>query len=292
LQSHLTYDPRNPERFAIAIVRVRARPSPEQEAKIHFPFYLRFGPLRLHPHLPFELLAYVAGFVAFVRLRRNRGDSVADASRWTVVTAAIAGAAIGSRLLYWLEDPSLTIAQWHDPTYLLGGKTIVGALIGGVFLVEWAKRRIGEKHSTGDLFAAPLALGVAIGRVGCFLTGLSDHTYGVATSLPWGIDFGDGIKRHPTQLYESIFALLLFLFLLRLLRQPHREGDVFKAFMVAYLGWRLAIDFLKPEVRIGTLSGIQWACVAMLVYYGRDIVRWLGSARPSESRALADAKRI
>lgn len=249
--------------------------APDKEAKIHFPFYLRFGPFSFHPHLPLELFAYAAGFLAYLRLRRSHGDSVSDASRWMVITAAIAGAALGSRMLYWFEDPALTFAHWHDPVYLLGGKTIVGALIGGLFAVEWAKRHTGETRSTGDLFAAPLALGIAIGRIGCFLTGLSDHTYGVATSLPWGVDFGDGIRRHPTQLYESVFALALFFFLLRLLKRPHREGDVFKVFMVAYMGWRLAIDFLKPEVRIPGLGGIQWACVAMLVYYARDILRWL-----------------
>ena len=192
-----------------------------------------------------------------------------------MITAAIAGAALGSRMLYWFEDPALTFAHRNDPVYLLGGKTIVGALIGGLFAVEWAKRHTGETRSTGDLFAASLALGIAIGRIGCFLTGLSDHTYGVATSLPWGVDFGDGIRRHPTQLYESVFALALFFFLLRLLKRPHREGDVFKIFMVAYFGWRLAIDFLKPEMRIAGLGGIQWACAAMLVYYARDILRWL-----------------
>jgi prolipoprotein diacylglyceryltransferase len=237
----------------------------------------------LHPHLPFELLAYVVGFLAFRRLRGAAGDSVSDASRWTVITAAVAGAALGSRVLYWFEDPALTFAHWRNPAYLLGGKTIVGALIGGLFAVEWAKCRIGETHSTGDLFAAPLALGIAIGRIGCFLTGLSDDTYGVPTSLPWGVDFGDGIRRHPTQLYESLFALALFFFLLRMLKRPHREGDVFKAFMVAYLGWRLAIDFLKPEVRIGPLSGIQWACAGMFIYYHRDIWRWISGAKATGS---------
>jgi prolipoprotein diacylglyceryltransferase len=263
-------------------VRLDLSAAPEKETKIHFPFYLRFGAFSLHPHLPFELLAYVAGFLAFRRLRGGRGDSVSDGSRWMVITAAIAGAALGSRVLYWFEDPAATFARWHDPAYLLGGKTIVGALLGGLFAVEWAKRRIGETRSTGDLFAAPLALGIAIGRIGCFLTGLGDDTYGVPTSMPWGVDFGDGIRRHPTQLYESVFALALFFFLLRMLKRPHREGDVFRAFMVAYLGWRLAIDFLKPEVRIGIFSGIQWACAAMLVYYARDILRWLGIRKPSQ----------
>jgi len=271
------------------IGRPRFSAALDKEAKIHFPFYLRFGPFALHPHLPLELLAYIAGFLTYLRLRRSHGDSVSDASRWTAITAAVAGAALGSRILYWFEDPALTFAHWREPIYLLGGKTIVGALIGGLLAVEWAKRRTGETHSTGDLFAAPLALGIAIGRIGCFLTGLADHTYGVATSLPWGVDFGDGIRRHPTQLYESIFALALFFFLLRMLKRPHRDGDVFKAFMVAYLGWRLAIDFLKPEVRILGLGGILWACVVMLVYYGRDILRWLGVRKSREMQSNLDA---
>jgi len=100
----------------------------------------------------------------------------------------------------------------------MGGKTIVGALIGGLLAVELIKRYIGFSTSTGDLYAIPLAVGIAIGRIGCFLTGLSDNTYGIPTSLPWGIDFGDGISRHPTQLYEIIFLAALIPFLYRVLR--------------------------------------------------------------------------
>ena len=287
MPSAITYHARHPERSR-SCGRIFS-PHRTRKRKIHFPFYLRVGSFSLHPHLPLEILAYIAGFLTYLGLRRGHGDSVSDASRWTVITAAVAGAALGSRVLYWFEDPGLTFARWRDPVYLLGGKTIVGALIGGLFAVEWAKRRTGETRSTGDLFAAPLAIGIAIGRIGCFLTGLSDDTYGVATSLPWGVDFGDGIRRHPTQLYESIFAVALFFLLLRLLKRPHREGDVFKAFMVAYLGWRLAIDFLKPEVRIAGLGGIQWACVAMLVYYARDILRWLAFRKVREAHPNLDA---
>jgi phosphatidylglycerol---prolipoprotein diacylglyceryl transferase len=82
-------------------------------------------------------------------------------------------------------------------------------LIFGLALVEIVKRSIGLRTSTGDLYAIPLAIGIAIGRIGCFLTGLSDNTYGKPTSLPWAINFGDGIPRHPTQLYEIVFLLIL-----------------------------------------------------------------------------------
>lgn len=243
------------------------------------------GRLDLPAHLLFEVLGYAIGFLAFRRLREKLGDAVSDARRWSVITAGVAGAAIGSRVLFWFEDPRLTAAHWHDPVYLMSGKTIVGGMIGGLFAVEWVKRQIGEKSSTGDLFAAPIALGLAIGRIGCFLGGLPDGTYGTPTSLPWGVDFGDGIPRHPTQLYESVFAFGLFLFLLRMMKRPHRSGDIFKLFMVMYMTWRLAIDFWKPEFRMAGFSGIQWACVAMLAYYSGDIWRWIRERRTTKTLA-------
>jgi prolipoprotein diacylglyceryltransferase len=178
------------------------------------------------------------------------------------------GGALGSKALYWFEDPTALRAHWTDLTFLMGGKTIVGGLLGGLIGVEAVKRLLGEQRSTGDLLALPLAVGIAIGRIGCFLTGLPDRTYGNQTSLAWGVDFGDGVARHPTQLYEIVFLAGLAAALTRM--TPRREGDLFKAFMVAYLGFRLVIDTLKPDVRIAFgFSAIQWACVAGLLYYAR-----------------------
>lgn len=252
---------------------------------LEFPVYLRLGSVRLHPHLVFETLAYAIGFQAYARLRKYHGDPISDNARWWVIAAAAAGAALGSKVLYWFEDPSATLNNWTDPHYLVAGRTIVGGLLGGLIAVEWIKKRLGVTRSTGDLFAIPLALGTAVGRIGCFLTGLSDNTYGVPTSLPWGINFGDGVRRHPTQIYEVIFLLLLSFFLWKFMRIPHHNGDVFKVFMVSYMGWRLLADFLKPEIRIGVFSGTQWACVLTLFYYLPDIARMvtvaLGASEPS-----------
>lgn len=251
---------------------------------MEFPFYLRLGSLRLHPHWVFEALAYAVGFRFYLWLRKREGDPVSDSARWWVVAAAAAGAALGSKLLYWLEDPRLTLEHWRDPFYLMAGKTIVGGLIGGLIAVEWTKRRLGVARRTGDLFALPLATGIAIGRIGCFLTGPSDHTSGTPTALPWGVNFGDGVLRHPTQLYEILFVILLGAFLWRLVKLPHREGDLFKVFMAGYLGFRLLVDFLKPDVRVALgLSSIQWACVAMLLYYRNDVWWWLSRWRAPAS---------
>jgi phosphatidylglycerol---prolipoprotein diacylglyceryl transferase len=234
---------------------------------LHFPLYFYLGSWRIHPHWVFEALAYFLGFRVYLAVRRRAGDSIPEPTRWTAIAAAAVGAALGSKLLFLFENPAETLQHWRDIAFLMGGKTMVGGLIGGLFAVELVKSRIGERRSTGDLFVFPLIIGMAIGRIGCFLTGLADHTYGVATSLPWGIDFGDGIRRHPTQLYEIVFLLALGSVLLVVRRRLTESGDLFKLFMVAYLGWRFAIGFIQPEIPLAGRSAIQWACLATLIYY-------------------------
>jgi phosphatidylglycerol---prolipoprotein diacylglyceryl transferase len=238
----------------------------------------------VHPHFVFEWLAYFFAIACYFLLRRRFGDVLSTPERWTVVVAAVAGGAVGSKILFWLEDPSVILQNLHNPEYLLGGKTIVGGLVGGLVAVELMKRYTGVRPSTGDLYAIPLAFGIAIGRVGCFLTGLSDNTYGNPTRLIWGVDFGDGISRHPTQLYEIVFLLglvpILYLILLSISCNGRSlrvfvSGDGFKVFMLAYLSFRFFCDFIKPypKVFLG-LQGIQWACLVFLLYYSGDVIRW------------------
>lgn len=238
-----------------------------------FPVYLDLLGARLHPHVVFETLAYFLGFRVYLWLRRRQVDDIPGPTRWWAITAAALGGAVGSKVLAWLEDPAALQAHWTDPAFLMAGKTVVGGLLGGLVAVEVVKALLGERRSTGDLFAVPLAVGIAIGRIGCFLTGLPDRTHGTATALPWGVDFGDGIARHPTQVYEVIFLLALVAALLRLGTVLTRSGDVFKVFMIAYLAFRLGVDALKPAPSIVGLAAIQWACVAGLVYYSNDLVR-------------------
>lgn len=228
-------------------------------------------------HTAFEVSAYFIGMRLFLWQRRKLALPVLDdrdRSLWIGV-AAIFGAALGAKLGYWIEDPRNAFADFPSWRHLLEGKTIVGALLGGLACVELVKRAIGARGSSGDAFALPLIAGIAIGRIGCFLSGLDDHTYGNPTSLPWAIDFGDGMRRHPTQLYEIAFLTALGLLLHWRRHAVDRSGDRFRAFMIAYLMFRLAVDFIKPMPvqYFGALSGIQLLCVAGLLYYRRDIPR-------------------
>jgi prolipoprotein diacylglyceryltransferase len=223
--------------------------------------------LRPHPelHPVFEALAYAAGYGLYKFLRSRAGDVIEEQQRWSVIAAAMLGALVGSRALGLLEQAPrmhITLAQAFLPG---GGKTIVGGLLGGWIAVEVVKRFQHIHNRTGDLFALPLCVGIAVGRIGCLLAGLADDTYGKPSSLPWAVDFSDGLPRHPTQAYEIVFLLVLTLTLYLLSQRPHRIGTLFQVFMAAYLMWRLVIDFLKPQPVVGGLNMIQWACCGGLV---------------------------
>ena len=244
-----------------------------------FPAYLHLGSLAVHPHWIFESLAYTAGFYLYRRLRRQQGDVIDSRARWWVIGAAMIGGFVGSRILSAFENPLFLEDHWVRPQLLLGGKTIVGGLVGGLIAVESVKRLRGIRVATGDLLALPLVLGIAVGRIGCFLSGFEDESYGVATRLPWGVDFGDGIARHPTQLYEVIVLAGLGAMLMARARMPAPTGDRFKLFMVVYLGFRLLVEFIKPVVRLGGLSAIQWVCLAIVAYYAPHVPRLVTEVR-------------
>jgi prolipoprotein diacylglyceryltransferase len=170
---------------------------------VHLPLYLHIGPWTLHAHTVFELLAYFVGFRLYLRQRRRRGDVIGGYERWWLVAAAIAGGAIGSRALAWAESPALVLDHLRDSGDLLGGKTVVGGLLGGTIAVEVTKRALGIVRRTGDLFAVPLAIGISIGRIGCFFEGPGDETWGGPTNLPWGVDPGDGLARYAPRVTRS-----------------------------------------------------------------------------------------
>lgn len=228
-------------------------------------------------HFLLESLGYFVGFRLFLWARRTQGDFLETGTRWTIVAAALLGAAAGAKVLYWLEDPLRTIQQWDDLAYLMAGKTLVGALLGGTIAVEIAKRYLGTRERTGDLFAIPLAAGIAVGRFGCFLAGTQDGTSGIRTNLPWGVNFGDGISRHPVQLYESAAMLVLMLVLAQIKPPGFERGDRFRAFLLACFSWRLMIDFLKPGFRVAGLSTLQWVCLAAILWYSRDLRRLIST---------------
>ena len=126
--------------------------------------------------------------------------------------------------------------------------SIAGALAGGIAGVELWKWRKGIRHSTGGAFVLPITVGIIIGRFGCLFSGLPDGTFGTPSSLPWAVNLGDGIGRHPVQLYEAgAMALFLAVYLrARLSGRRWASDHAFHAMIIVYAAQRFLWEFLKP----------------------------------------------
>ena len=200
-------------------------------------------------------------------LKRRASGGALALGNFGVLVGLLLGAALGNKLVFLIERPDVAAALWQAGALTWPGQSIVGGLLGGLIGVELAKQLTGQTRSTGDAMVLPIAVGLAIGRVGCVLAGLHDDTYGLPTAAPWGVDFGDGISRHPTQLYEIAVVLALGVTLHR--TRLATPGLAFKLFLSAYLLWRFAVEFLKPVPVAWPLglSGIQWTCLVALVVY-------------------------
>ncbi|MDE2140997.1 MAG: prolipoprotein diacylglyceryl transferase [Elusimicrobia bacterium] len=172
---------------------------------------------------------------------------------------AFCGAMIGAKLVFLLVDPRAS----RDFLALFGGgKTILGGILGGYFGVELAKWTLELKLKTGDSYVVPVAASVAVGRLGCFVGGCC---FGVPTTLPWGVNFGDGVPRHPTQLYEAAFHAGMALLLSKFRAEGRYPRQLMKIYILSYLVYRFLTEFIRPEPRmLDGLTGYQLLALAMI----------------------------
>ena len=148
-------------------------------------------------------------------------------------------------------------------------RSVLGGLVGAITLVEVYKRHKGIVGSTGAVFSVPFCLAMAIGRLGCFQAGLDDMTHGTVTNLPWGVDFGDALKRHPVQLYEALTMVVVGLVLLLGIGARSRFFlvNAFYLAMGAYGLQRFFWEFLKPYATVvGPFNLFQFLCLALCAY--------------------------
>lgn len=238
-----------------------------------FPVGIPVGDNSIPVHLVADVLSIFVGYKYFIHLYRKTDDHISFKNRWSIMIGGVVGGFLGSKLLAALENPSLFI---HPPEllYYVANKTIIGGVVGAILGVEIAKKIIKESKSSGDLFVYPLILAILIGRVGCFLTGVSDGTVGDPSSLPWAFDQGDGIPRHPTSLYEIIFLLALWPLLMYFDKKGLENGVRFRLFIVFYLGFRFLIEFIKPGMSLALgVNAIQWTCLIAVVYYSASLIK-------------------
>ncbi|MFL5339954.1 MAG: prolipoprotein diacylglyceryl transferase [Gemmataceae bacterium] len=188
--------------------------------------------------------------------------------RLALTLAAFVGGTFGARLpfLFHVTPEGVSFTAW-----LADGKTITTGLVGAYLGVELAKLALGIRAKTGDAYAVPLALALAVGRWGCFFNGCC---FGTPTDLPWGVDFGDGVRRHPTQIYESLFHAILAGVLIVIAKHGWLPRQRLKFYLIAYFAYRFASEFIRPEPTgwFG-LTFYQWVAVVAIV--GLAVQWWI-----------------
>lgn len=246
---------------------------------ITIPFEPSLFGYKMNIHLILEYLAFFLAFRYYVFLRKRSFDTIPKTNRLSIILGATIGAFLGSRIFAILENP-VFFTDSSSVITLLNSKTIMGGLFGGLLGVEIAKKIIGEKQSSGDLFVFPIILGISIGRIGCFLSGIKEFTYGKETNFFLGMNLGDGLNRHPIALYELFFLLILAIFLWKLKHKKLQNGRLFQYFMISYFAFRFCMEFLKPNIFfIFGLSSIQILCLICHLYYYKTILKTVINAR-------------
>lgn len=204
-----------------------------------FPVNIHLGNATIPSHQILEILAYMLGFRYYLYLRKKLKDTISDENRLWIFIAAAGGAFIFSHVIGVLERP--------DQLYRMSF----------IYFMTY-----------------PLILGMCIGRLGCFLAGLEDGTYGIVSDVPWAIDFGDGTPRHPAQLYEILFLIILWLGL-RLFEQKRilKDGAKFKIYLATYCVFRFFVEFIKPAYFFNFgLSVLQITALSGIIYYWKIFI--------------------
>lgn len=219
-------------------------------------------------HPVFETLGIFLGMRFYFYLKRKSTEKLSFNTSAAVLIGATAGALIGSKLIGNLENP-YTLFEHFSFKRFWTNNTIVGGLAFGLIGVEWAKKIVAHKESTGDLIVYPLILAIIIGRIGCFLTGVHEETYGLPTDSMFGMHLGDEYLRHPVALYEIAFLIVLW-GCLKIIEKKRKypSGFIFQVFMLSYFTFRFFLDFIKPKIGIiGNLGTIQLVSLSVIIYY-------------------------
>lgn len=228
------------------------------------PLWLRGLPW-LPPHLTFDVLAVGVGLLL------GRWRPPATRTPLPVTVLALVGAVVGARGLGLLVDPLETWSLRDQLGGWMQQKTVVGGILGGWAGVELAKARLGIRRSTGDAFVLPLLVAMAVGRLGCFFSGVTDRTHGTVSTLPWAMDLGDGLPRHPLALYE-LGVLVVLGTVLQGLRVT--AGQRWRLFVLGYMAWRLVSAPLAPPAPVlGPLTTLQGAACLGIVAAGVGLWR-------------------
>jgi phosphatidylglycerol:prolipoprotein diacylglycerol transferase len=250
------------------------------------PTLFEIGGVRFATHDVFSVLAVAVGLALYYRELRRRG--ILDERIVFVSLAVLLGGVIGARTITaWENADEIRLAldagapiSW---VILHGNKSILGALAGGFAAGVLAKRALGYTRSTGDSYVLAIAVGTAIGRIGCFL---SELPLGTPTDLPWGMTVDpeaaaafarcpgcDG-PMHPSMLYEIAFNVIAAIAIIRFGRRVPVQGDLLKIYLLAAFTFRFLVEFVRAnEVQALGLSGPQLVLIPLIGWLALHFAR-------------------
>jgi phosphatidylglycerol---prolipoprotein diacylglyceryl transferase len=227
---------------------------------------LHLGPLNIHTFgIAFALAFLASGGLVAQRLRElGRPPDWA----YEIIFAALVGGLVGSRVDYMAQNWDRVSDDFFGSLFSGAGLVWFGGLVGGAIGVfVWARRRGWAGAQLLDVCAPALALGYAIGRIGCQLSG--DGDYGISSGLPWAMSYPDGTvpthdQVHPTPVYETIAMGLIALLLWRW-RDRFRPGVLFAVYLVLAGFERLLVEFIRRnDDVVAGLTLPQLISVAMI----------------------------
>ncbi|MBS3149947.1 prolipoprotein diacylglyceryl transferase [Candidatus Woesearchaeota archaeon] len=144
---------------------------------------------------------------------------------------------------YYIENPVQIIQIWKGGVSLYGG--LFGALLAGLI---FSKKRKIPFYDLADVFIIPFSFGIIFGRIGNFI---NQELYGKITSLPWAVKFDNIVGlRHPTQIYEALGHLMIFIILIKLFKKEKPKGFIFYTFIIIYSIFRFFMEFLREDTQV------------------------------------------
>lgn len=164
----------------------------------------------------------------------------------------LVGAIVGAKLAFLMGDLHWPSASVPLEQVIYSGRSITGGLLGGFVVAELAKIPLRWRELPNDWFAAKLPLSIAVGRVGCVLSGCCR---GVAGDYPLAMIYSDGVRRFPAQLCELGFQLVAFAVAYALWRRRALRGRIFAVYMMSYGVFRFGLEALRETEKLSTFDG-------------------------------------
>jgi len=221
------------------------------------PVLLSLGPFQIRYYGLFWLIGFVMAYFLLIHLAKRKELSITKDDIADLLLYIILGTVLGARLFYilvynlpfYLSNPFEMLAVWHGGLSFHGG--LIGAVAAGFI---YCRRKKISFYDIADIIVIPLALGLALGRIGNFING---ELYGRITDIPWAVKFPDAEGfRHPSQIYASFKDLTIFFALWIMKDKKLPKGFMFWAFVVMYSALRFMVEFFRqPDEQLGFILG-------------------------------------